>query len=121
MSDNILTDPEVVQVYWEMKGVTEWGHRLQNIAGMIDCTKCGAVSNPPKRTLCSETCSIPDPIGMSVGDLAFFMRDKCVKHDRIRKWEMFLEELVNCNITHAYRMSTPEQWIRAACKAWRMK
>ena len=102
---------EVTKVYWEMMGVAEGEHELENIAGVIDCRKCGAVSSPPRRTLCSEACSIPDPIPLSPAELAFFMRDKCKDIGWERAISVGPEYEGMC-------LATPEQWIKAAVKAW---
>ena len=53
---------------------------------------------------------------MSIGDLAFFMRDKCETNE----WEIKLAAIRFSNRAREPR-STPEEWIRAACAAWRMK
>ena len=51
---------------------------------------------------------------MSLGDLAFWMRDKCVEQD-MGNWHSWLGVVAKGTVRH---MLTPEQWIRAAAKAW---
>ena len=97
MSD-IRQDPEVVRVYKEMGGTTDvlWGVETK-------------------------------PLLMPLGDLAFFMRDKMETEDLMWHWNLNINDLCSDAVElddrhmHSLRYSTPEQWIRAACAAWRMK
>ena len=93
MSNDIRTDPEVLMV----------------VTQMCDVSRKGAFEG---RT------GVPDPITMSVGDLAFWMMDQC-------NYKVFRDKLYNevgprdsGSYTDGYLKATPEQWIRAACKAW---
>ena len=122
---DIRQDPEVMRVYWEMftqaTGMTQWTHKIGRIRAGY-CDKCGKHLD----RLPYGRCEIPDPITMSVADLAFWMRDKCDPE----QWEW---ELVECYFGNQLNMSfaararvalhqaTPKQWIYAAVKAWRQK
>jgi len=88
---DIRTDPEVQRVCGDM-----------GIQGVCrDFPKCGRCT-----------------IRMSIGDLAFWMRDQCIE-------DTWLEQIYqitgddSCIDTLA--SSTPREWIRAACKAWGTK
>ena len=100
MSDDkdIRLDPYVIKTYWAMRGYP-----------IPECRVLDFVSNAVKYA----------PIPMSVGDLAFWMRDKCV--DVL--WFSHLQ--INIGGWHdaedTIKKSTPEQWIKAACKAWNSK
>ena len=116
-------DATTARIYWEMMGKTEFEHHpvvkmpLDPSPGNWICSKCGTnlcedeygeVAHDPR-------CPVPDPIPLSPWELAGFMRDKCEK----RLWTIELEKISRPFPLVAY--STPQQWIKAACKAWRSK
>ena len=133
---DIRTDPDVLRVYWEMKGVTEFEH-TEKLCKLPDsdfayrwmCSKCRVDSDD----LHTDDCPIPDPITMSVWELAGFMRDQCVAEcreqwDRV-KWDLYFEATNNKNATSFHDFSSqwfsdeakPEQWIEAGVRSWGAK
>ena len=117
MSD-IRTDPETLRVYWDMRGMTD-DDFMKYPDGQCSCGDCISNARP------GDLVCIPDPITMSIGDLAFWMRDAS---DR-EAWEFYLVEewyrdkyrSFASNSRHAFQHSTPEQWIDAAVKVWEAK
>ena len=124
MSNDIRTDPEVLRVYWEMKGQSPIRHATYKTASKTtECSYCGRIEGTltSGNMWCEEPCpknNYPRPITMSTGDLAFWMMDQC-------NYKVFRDKLYNevgprdsGSYTDGYLKATPEQWIRAACKAW---
>ena len=123
MSEDIRQDAEVVKTYWEMGG-----HKKPY------CANCSSGSwlasgQSNGRSIC-KTCCYGPPITMSLGDLAFWMRDKCFEASiggRATNWPLKVKELSNdfddrgLAFLETLAHATPEQWIRAAVKAWRSK
>ena len=111
---DIRQDPEVRRVVKEMRGPAhDWVERSQS-GGCCWCRNCHEEAWPPFTH--HQVCPHNKPITMSIGDLAFFMRDKCETNE----WEIKLAAIRFSNRAREPR-STPEEWIRAACAAWRMK
>ena len=105
---DIKQDLEVIRVYWEMMGTTCYDHcMVLAIGGGYICNKC-------KKPNDHRPCSYLSPITLSVPELAFFMRDKCVDAVGGYKWSYSIDET-------CYWDMTPEQWIEAACAAWEGK
>ena len=122
MSDkDIRTDPKTVATYWAMMGKTGWNHKLRDGLLGVSCQKCSAPSDPPNRTLCSEKgkCPVPDPITMSVAELAEYMMKQCEDIPYIQA----LAEVLNRPYLgdYGWKHSTPEQRIEAATTARRQK
>lgn len=133
---DIRTDPDVLRVYWEMKGVTEWMHN-EALCKIPDskfdyrwmCSKCREDSDD----IDTENCPIPDPITDDVWTVAGFMRDQCVEKCRTEwrkaKWQVYTEvvDKYNPNSFHDFSSqwfadeATPEQWIEASVRAWGAK
>ena len=104
--NDIRKDPDVIRVYCEMN---KSRHTLPNkYIEVKHCMFCKAT--PKDKTVC-----IQKPIHLSIGDLAFFMRNKC----EAQEWErcMALPPLGRI----PWAKTNPEQWIRAACAAWSQK
>ena len=118
------TDPDVLKTYWEMKGVTEFEH-TEKLCKLPDsdfayrwmCSKCREDSDD----IDTENCPIPDPITMSVWELAWFMRDQCEANIPHGKWVVELCQICTEGKGPIIARSTPEQWIEAATKAWGAK
>ena len=107
MSD-IRTDPETLRVYWDMRGMTD-DDFMKYPDGQCSCGDCISNARP------GDLVCIPDPITMSIGDLAFWMRDKCDQFTWRHQLALSLKEEV------AMSCSTTTQWILAAVKAWDSK
>ena len=99
--DDPRLDPKVIATYWAMTGKTEWKHdwRSQDGRGSDPhiCWKCKRESYTN-----DSKCLVPDPIPLSVAELAFFMRDQCIA----REWTNALLDIK----AH----DSPEKWIKAA-------
>lgn len=120
MSD-IREDQEAMQVYWAMRGVQPSHCINPSINNYLfgECIKCGAELNLME---CKKQrsglyikygCSVEDPITMSIGDLAFWMRDQC----DIEDYEACLCGTIAGEAPLV--AATPEEMIRAACAAWK--
>lgn len=120
---DILKDPLAIKTYWEMMGVTEWEHAYQNPYNLNPtiCEKCNIAS----KTRHKGPCLIPDPIPLSVGDLAFFMANQCRKYSKeLVKTLNQLWKKQSGSFPFPYWLiyiATPEQRIEAACAAWSTK
>lgn len=137
-------DPDVIKVFWEMRGETEWRHSSKPIGfawggpatKVWRCSKCGKTAS--YSDMIEDRCTTPDPITMSLGDLAFWMRDKCnsdknfdgtktVDYNRalhslwVRRYDGIRGRAGYDFLWWTRTMVTPEDMIRAACAAWRMK
>lgn len=112
---DIREDPDVIKVFWEMMGKDPYQHNPEYM--VANCYKCGMSSSnrmgEPIEFSNMPACPIPDPITMSIGDLAFFMRNKC---DNGKYLDALCEIIFN-GISEA----TPEEMIRAAVAAWSAK
>ena len=119
--NDIRTDPEVLRVYWAMKGQDPYIHR-SDVGWQIQmkelrCEKCYGLLEEA----CKAPCLYPDPITMSVCDLAEYMRNQCVKQQQdgeYRKQLLLMSPWPDDHKDWVISRSTPEHRIRAACKAW---
>ncbi len=117
---DIRTDPDVLRVYWEMKGVTEFEH-TEKLCKLPDsdfayrwmCSKCREDSDD----IDTDPCPIPDPITLPLWELAGFMRDQCDKKIYLDMLCVVLKDMRCTSIAHA----TPEQVIEASVRSWGAK
>ena len=90
--EDIRKNPDVKRVVAEMRGSGEFE---------LEVSSCKSIVYPD--------------ITMSIGDLAFWMRDKC-------DWQTFEKALSStADGRIAWFNTTPEQWIYATVKAWNSK
>ena len=128
---------KVTETYWDMMGMTEWEHddvQLKIVTSgdfvfeVCECSKCklswawdtknGYCDYPDKK------CTIPDPISLSSWELAGFMRGKCQKQEIAGSkgdWGEELMKITSNGDIYNLLLSDPDQWIEAACKAWKIK
>ena len=108
---------DVLRVYWEMEGRRCFYHKMESMfiasypsPSKQRCSKCNK-----EDVHFGDDCPIPDPIPLSMGDLAFFMRDKCDSYSIQVCLGQILPEKTPLS------MANPEQWIEAAVVAWDSK
>ncbi len=120
-------DETTTRVYWQMMGVTEWCHdwTISTYHGKEEvCKKCklfpshALLMTKEVRVSVSSPCLIPDPITMSVGDLAEYMMRRCIQESLDQEYK---EQLEATYFGHTLWMATPKDRIRAACVAWEAK
>lgn len=120
---------ETIKTYWAMISVTTFKHAW--LTGFTDfntrekfsyCVKCNKRVNDGYSLSDERCCPIPDKIPLCPTELAFFMRDKC-QEDEIAggksHWNSELGKITGLYDTGNLLLSTPDQWIDAAVKAWK--
>lgn len=129
--NDIRKDPEVVRVYWEMVGISEYRctPRHYNRNGHPDhpdmiCKKCSTVYRGFFECLALQPtkCQYPDPIPLSIGDLAFWMKSKCERYVWMNELFLLYQKkrgTIEVGLSECLYDMEPEQWIRAACVAWK--
>jgi len=124
-------DPRVIAVFWAMRGETEWPHDSvqkevrEDSAGLYEirrCIKCDAEwiwhTKYGECDYPTKECKFPDPIGMSIGDLAFWMRDHSDAKAYMREVHRICG-MLGANLTDAQiYLLTPTMMIEAATLAF---
>ena len=121
-------------MFWAMRSETEWPHDSvqkelrEDSAGLYEirrCIKCDAEwiwhTKHGECNYPTEECTFPDPIGMPIGDLAFWMRDHLEARIYMRELHRICGVL-GANLTDAQiYLMTPTMMIEAASAAWKVK
>jgi len=106
---------ETAAVYWDMMGKSVFEHDITYkptclLGFKAHCKKCDKDTEEY-----DYECPVPDPIPLSPAELAEYMMRKCDQ-------DAYIEQLcILTSLTISLCMSTPQQRIDAAVKAWKGK
>ena len=129
--EDIRLRDDVIKTYWAMFNPdAKWMHEYEQLKieatnnDLIEfcrCMKCGVEWTYSTQTGYAPThnhdCPIPDPIPLSVAELAEFMMRKCDGDKYARHLRLTVPWLDRGSIQEIL-LATPEQRIKAAVAAW---
>ena len=123
---------KTTETYWNMMGVAEFDHILDAIGTTYGrptykCIHCGFVHDDYMSELSkTERCTYPDPIPLSLAELAEYMRNACDRE--CLPWTAELHSVMGhefpitlWSADQALWKATPKQRIEAAVAAWEYK
>jgi hypothetical protein len=125
---DIRQHPRVVKAYWGFGDKKQWPHDVRLIGGdwqgdpaWYQCVRCkealtwkGTKDPPP-------LCQVPAAIPGSLADIAFEMRDACIKREisgQKTDWAEILSGITSYGFDYNLVMSDPNQWIIASVLVW---
>jgi len=130
-SKDLLAEPRVIEAYFAIMPPQKHMHKHEQLyVGYDSYGKVFEVAQCPKCSYAwtwsedkgysgSVECEIPGPIpeNLSLADVAFQMKNKCVAIS-IRDWDMALSEVLVGRLTV---MAQPKDWICAGVIMWKLK
>ena len=121
---DLTNNKRVIAAYWALRKRMYWPHKWQGacthgnypVSNDCECYKCSLLKRDWTE---KDDCKVPDTIPGSLADIAFEMRDACLKNGLFISWKRRLEQLPSIFEGTVQRIAKPKEcWIIAATLAW---